>query len=129
MHEKYDVNETGLTPEQLLKTPHGMFLLELRERVLPEVDLLIEASLVGDKIKKDCRKIIDELTVDTEREIGKGYTAQTPVENLADVAVRKLTLVLSKSDSEQDSLFVALRESIYKARDSALNWKSLSKSV
>ena len=120
MHEGYNGNETGLTPEQLLNSEHGMFLIDLRERVLPEVENVIGQFNVEEDVKVACREIFKGLESKAAEQVAK---ERDGVYDTARAGITKLMDLLDCKGEEKSMMFEYLRNLILQARNSALGWE------
>ncbi|MDP2695682.1 MAG: hypothetical protein Q8O87_00310 [bacterium] len=95
-----------------------MFILEMKE-AKKDADDLIQAAEVSEEIKSQCINIIDGLTstADLKRYPTLYDAIRGKINKLIDILNDK------KDNSEQQSLFEALRDVIWKSYYSVRGWK------
>jgi hypothetical protein len=102
---------------KLLDTEAGMFFLEISEKVNGAYEL-IDASNIDEAKKAECRKILERLVENAEKQKENSVHPY----DLARPYIESLLVLLDKDNNEENQLFEAVRNIILNARDSVLSW-------
>ncbi len=110
--------------EKLLKTENGRFLMEI-DRLNPDFEVLLGASLTDECIKQECREIIAHLKKNIQRNIemeerSSSYTS-VPYDLYRGAENHLYGLLYGKGD-ENESLYLAFGHTIGDAMYSAMGW-------
>lgn len=102
--------------EENLDSPSGMFYMEISHSI-HDVRELLDASLVEESKKEECRKILEYL-------MNNSAEKKRSVTDICYYTVLQLKNILRSDNDEENQLFESMRDTIYRARNSALGWEN-----